>query len=284
MSKKLNLKELQFESWIEEWDWIYNYYDAAIEDEYRVDVLRKTADSIYLEPYVRYTTGYMHELADKLEFCTDEEPCKSPACKRCVRMFQIEIYRSILRSIVHELERDPDTRFCAMNIVQYSRAVDAYGFVDYDIKADKTRLGKLLFNSKVTGPVLGAFEMDFHKTPQKWLGHYHLFARLSGNEEAIARLSGKVGKLHPEHIKSNVIARPFLVQEIQDPRKQISYLYKLGFNEVRDFKTPNRKRRTKKYRLEERLFCNYLCWMYEMGLKKFLVRRKASVWLRHSNF
>ncbi|ELA8151182.1 hypothetical protein ACN9RQ_002728 [Vibrio parahaemolyticus] len=284
MSEKLNVEELQLESWIEERDWIYNYYDAAIEDEFRVELLRDTADSIYLEPYVMYTNEYMHDLADELDNCTDDDPCKSAACKRCVRWFQIESYRAILQAMVRELETEPDTRFCAMHLVQYSRAVDAYGFVDYDIKADKNRLGKLLSSSKVAGPVLGAFEMDFHKTPQKWLSHYHLFARLSGNEQAMASLAGKVGKLHPEHIKTNVRARPFLVQEIQDPRKQISYLYKLGFNEVRDYKTPAQKRRTKKYRLEERLFCNYLCWMHEMGRKKFLVRRKASDWLRCSKF
>ncbi len=282
MSNKLSLEELKHESWIEEWDWIYNYDFAAMEDEYRVEVLRKVADSIYLEPNVMYSNADMHDLADRLEYCTKEEPCGSTACKRCVRMFQIKQYRETLNAMVHELEVDPDVRFCAMHLIQYSRDINAYEFFGYDVQADKDRLRHLLSSSKVAGPILGTFEMDFHKTPQKWLSHYHLFARLTGNEEAIARLVGKVSKLHPKHIKNNVTARPFLIQKIQDPRKQISYLYKLGFNEVRDFKTPDRKRRTKKYRLEDRLFCYYLCWMHEMGSKKFLVKRNASSWLRRS--
>lgn len=280
MRNKLNLNELL----TEDWEWIYSYSDAEKEDEYRVETLREVANEIYLNPGRRYSNADMHNLADKLEICSDDEPCESPACKRCTRNYQIKIVETILRAMKNDLKEDPDIRYCAIHLIQYSRSVELNDFVYYDIQADKDRLRHLISSSELTGPVLGALEMDFHRTPQKWLSHYHLFTRLTGNEEALARLAGKVGKLHPQHIKTNVRARPFLIQEIKDPLEQISYLYKLGFNEVRDYKTPDQKRRTKKYRLEKRLFCDFLCWMDEMGRKKFLYKRHANDWLRHSDF
>ncbi|TOF59504.1 hypothetical protein CGJ19_24055, partial [Vibrio parahaemolyticus] len=65
-------------------------------------------------------------------------------------------------------------------IIQYSRGVDAYDFVNYDIPKDKDRLRKLLSRCGISGPVLGAFELDFHDSPQKWLPHYHVLMRKSG--------------------------------------------------------------------------------------------------------
>lgn len=58
------------------------------------------------------------------------------------------------------------TEYGIYTIIQYSRGVDAYDFVNYDIPKDKDRLRKLLSRCGISGPVLGAFELDFHDSPQ----------------------------------------------------------------------------------------------------------------------
>lgn len=211
---------------LEECEWHFSEYEAYEENEYRINILRKIADEIYLNRGRRYSCGRLHELADKLESCNEGlYECKSLACKKCNRQFKIERVNNIIDSILMDQEQEPKFEYGIYTIIQYSRCVGAYDFVDYDIPKDKDRIRQLLSRSKITGPVLGSFELDFHQGPQKWLTHYHLLIRKSGNEDAIKRLKNRITKLHPEHIKKNRQARPFMEQSLKDPLEQLSYIH-----------------------------------------------------------
>ncbi|WP_447073651.1 hypothetical protein [Vibrio alginolyticus] len=282
----MELHDFLYDLKLENWEWIYDEHQAYEEDIFRIDTLRSRANDLFQVRGRRYTNADMHNLADMIENCIDGEACRSPACKRCTRQHQIEHVTSILEVMLTELNMGTSIRYCALHLVQYSRNIEAYEFLNYDVQADKDRLRKLLSSSGIDGPVLGSLEMDFHKSPQKWLSHYHLLTKLTGNEQALGRLSDKIKRLHPEHIKSGVTARPFMVQKIGNPVKQLSYLCKLGFNEVRDYKTNGFRRCTKKYRLDTLLFCDYLCWMNELGRRKFLFQYHAREWkkIKRSEF
>ncbi|OBT05136.1 hypothetical protein A9257_05225 [Vibrio cyclitrophicus] len=268
---------------LEECDWLMSEYEAYLENEYRIELLRKMAAHVHGSLGRRYSCGRLHALADKLEDCNEGlYECKSVACKKCNRQFKIERVNNIIASILLDQEQIQNVEYGVYTIIQYSRGVDAYDFVDYDIPRDKDRLRKLLSRCGIDGPVLGSFELDFHCSPQKWLPHYHVLMRKSGNEEAIERLSEKLTKLHPKHIKQNRQARPFMKQEFRDPLKQLSYIHKLACFEVRDYQSFWGKNLTKKYRLNKLMFCESLCWLDEQDRRTLPFQWHAREWLKQS--
>ncbi|EPN5005464.1 hypothetical protein ACT0GK_003210 [Vibrio parahaemolyticus] len=268
---------------LEECDWLMSEYEAYLENEYRIELLRKVADHVYGSLGRRYSCGRLHELADKLEACNEGlYECKSVACKKCNRQFKIERVNNIIASILLDQEQTQNVEYGVYTIIQYSRGVDAYDFVDYDIPKDKDRLRKLLSRCGIDGPVLGSFELDFHDSPQKWLPHYHVLMRKSGNEEAIEQLGDKLTKLHPKHIKQNRQARPFMKQEFRNPLKQLSYIHKLACFEVRDYQSFWGKNLTKKYRLNKLMFCESLCWLDEQDRRTLPFQWHARAWLKQS--
>lgn len=244
-------------------DWFISELDAYEEDEYRVQTLRRVANLNYQNPFRRYSNGSLHDLADKIERCGSHDfVCQSVACKRCNREFTI-----CKVDIIHnEMTNHPKIKYKVVTIVQYSRAIAPYEIADYDVRSDKERLRKLIIRCGITGPVFGMFEIDFHQTPNLWLPHYHLVLEQS-NENLIGleMLKIKLKKIHSDNIYQNIKPRPILAQDIKNPLKQISYVYKILATEIRDFTSVTGSRITKKYRLDDLLFSEYLCWADELG-------------------
>ncbi|UTV27213.1 hypothetical protein [Photobacterium atrarenae] len=269
---------------LEDCEWFISEYKALEENEYRVDALRRLADDTYMNPHRRYCNADLHNLADKLELCNaDEIKCRSYACKRCNRLYQISKVNSIVEIIQSEKNQGIHMNYCFITIVQYSCSVQAYDFVNYDIQSDKDRFRNLLKRSGVKGPVLGTIELDFHRSPQVWLPHYHLIAQLSEeNKIPINNLRDKVTKLHPNHIAPGVLAKPFMVKRIKSLSGLLSYIYKFSCQEVRYYKGRKGDRRTCKFRLNNLLFCESLCWLDQQNRRSLLFEYNVRPWIKQS--
>lgn len=268
---------------LEECSWLPSEHEAYEENEYRIESLRELADEVYLNRGRRYSTGKLHELADKLEACNEGSiECKSLACKKCNRKLKIERVNNIVSAMKLEQAHGFEYEYGIYTILQYSRFVSAYDFVDYDIPKDKDRIRKNLSRCGVVSPVVGSFELDFHEKPQRWLTHYHLLIRQTGNDDAISKLKRNIQKLHPTNIKKNRCARPFMEQKLSDPHEQISYIHKLASFEVRDYKTHFGMRVTHKHRLNKRMFCECLCWLDELDKRTLFFQWQAREWLKES--
>ncbi|WP_104028043.1 hypothetical protein [Vibrio jasicida] len=268
---------------LDECSWLSSEHDAYEENDYRIALLRELADEVYLNRGRRYSTGDLHELADKLEACNEEIiECKSLACKKCNRKFKIERVNDIVSAMKLEQEHGFEFEYGIYTILQYSHCVSAYEFVNYDVPKDKDRVRQVLSRCGISGPVVGCFELDFHEQPQRWLPHYHLLIRKTGNEDAISKLKSCMHKLHPKNIKKNRCARPFMEQKLNDPHKQLSYIYKLASFEVRDYKTHSGKRITHKHRLNKLLFCESLCWLDSKDRRLLPFQWHAREWIKQS--
>ncbi|WP_210459371.1 hypothetical protein [Vibrio crassostreae] len=268
---------------LDECSWLSSEHDAYAENDYRIALLRELADEVYLNRGRRYSTGDLYELADKLEACNEEIiECKSLACKKCNRKFKIERVNDIVSAMKLEQEHGLEFEYGIYTILQYSRSVSAYAFIDYDVPKDKDRIRKILSRCGVIGPVVGSFELDFHEKPQRWLTHYHLLMRQTGNEDAISELKSRVQKLHPINIKKNRCARPFMEQKLSDAHEQLSYIHKLASFEVRDYKTHFGKKGTHKHRLNKLMFCESLCWLDGLDRRTLPFQWHARAWLKQS--
>ena len=278
MSKKIQENKVQ----LQDCDWYISEYTATEENNHRIDILRKVADDNFLNSHRRYSNGYLHDLADKLELCnSDEIKCGSPACKKCNRAFQIERVNKIVKAMRSDIKKDPKLSFGSFTLIEYERAINPYDFVDFNVQMDKERVRKLFRSSGVVGPILGSLEFDFHRSQQLWLPHYHLLVPLGEQyRKPLKKLCKKIAALHPQHLESEVLPRPTMIQNVKDALKQVSYIHKLSCFEVRDYKTSLGNRRTKKYRLDDLLFSESLCWINEVGRRKMLFEYGARGWLK----
>ncbi|MDF4791202.1 hypothetical protein P3532_19785 [Vibrio parahaemolyticus] len=97
---------------LEECDWLMSEYEAYLENEYRIELLRKMADHVHGSLGRRYSCGRLHALADKLEDCNEGlYECKSVACKKCNRQFKIERVNNIIASILLDQEQTQNIEY-----------------------------------------------------------------------------------------------------------------------------------------------------------------------------
>ncbi|MGF1711161.1 hypothetical protein L4C37_11390 [Vibrio kagoshimensis] len=265
---------------------IETYLEACDEDELRIKFLESQGK------------GKHYELEEKLTNCADEDPCSSLACKKCNRDFRIEHVAKLVRlyrryhlkakvinwkRALNGKNRQAVRPWYVLTIIDYNRAFTAYDFPSQtDLENTKKRLYSMLNRSGFEGAIVGAFEIDFHRKEELWLPHFHLIVfPHSGNDDCIETLRNKLKKSQTCHIKDGRIPRPLMVQEVCDPIEQFSYIYKLLYAEVIDRKSfKSGGYETKKQRLEKLLFCEHLCWLDSLRLRKkmlFNYRAKGKV-------
>lgn len=218
--------------------------DALDENEIRISTLRYIGGEDY------------EELANRLWECNKGELiCNSLACKLCNRNYRLARVNTLVEKVLNT-----KNNWWIVTIIDYERA-----FTDldtFDVRKSKDRLRKILERSGFEGPIVGSFEIDFHKSCDLWLPHFHLLCPSTTKKV----LKGKLYKQQCNHIKKGRKAKPVKFQKLQNPYEQISYIYKLVFNSVHDYKSCRTQiTRTRKYRLSRSMFCLSLYWMDKLG-------------------
>ncbi|MCR9367430.1 hypothetical protein [Vibrio antiquarius] len=260
---------------------IETYFEACLENRTRIRILD------------RFEQGRYYALGEKLHICSEKEPCKSFACKKCCRELKLEqvakllsLYTRYKRKCVKKNERRALNGkkprvirpWYIITVIDYKRAFTANELPEYeDIVNIRKRMYSMLYRCGFTGPIWGAFEVDYHRLCELWLPHYHLivFPRRR-NDSCIETLKQRVKKLQPNHIKEDRKARPIMVQIVRDPIEQFSYVYKLLYSEVVDVKSQRTGvLETSKQRLEELLFAKHLFWLDSATRKSILFEFKA---------
>lgn len=216
------------------------------------------------------------ELAERLMGCSDMiKACNSLACKVCNRAFRLRT----VDEIVLKMRRDK-IKWWSVTLIDYSRAFEHSELQHFDLRKSKDRLRKLLKRSGFHGPIFGSIEIDFHESCQLWQPHFHLIMPISEqNTWAKEVLSKKLKRLQPNHIKSGLIARPYKFSPIRKPYTQVSYVYKLAFFGVKDWKCNfSGKPLTRKTRLDAKTFCDSLIWMDKQGRRAVLFSYDEKGW------
>lgn len=82
--------------------------------------------------------------------------------------------------------------------------------------------------------VIGGFEMDYHTDTGLWLPHFHLIT--FDEEEALNKLWNRMKNKRNMSVRKNVISRPMFDTGIDEPEKQITYLFKVIWWRVESYK------------------------------------------------
>ncbi len=162
-------------------------------------------------------------LADRLESCVNDYPCGSMACFRCSRQRRLRLVNKWLSFF----QTHPD--YVMVTLVFYDEMFPNRHLLDWDLNRLKQRLRKQLERIDFEGPIVGGFEMDYHRHTQKpseseWMPHFHLLipndpAKLKQLRQYMLRAKN----LHKRKGKKN---RPMRVDRIVDVVHALTYCFK----------------------------------------------------------
>lgn len=112
------------------------------------------------------------KLADRLADCHDS-PCGSMACFRCSRWRRLQLLSQWLPYFMDS----PD--YVAVTLVFYQDMLSNNQLLGWTPDLLKQRLRKQLARIGFDQPIIGGFEMDYHRYTQKpgesyWMPHFHL--------------------------------------------------------------------------------------------------------------
>jgi hypothetical protein len=158
-------------------------------------------------------------VADRLASCDRDARCLSPACSICVGRTRIWIYGEIARLWnLRGTTAAADLHVITLVHEDWTRSKSA--LQDFDPGVLVGRVRHQFRRAGITGvTVLGAVHGEFDKRRGYWQPHLHLAAR--GMRQADLNL------LRQRHYRrSSRIDRPMVVQSVDYPARQISYLYK----------------------------------------------------------
>jgi hypothetical protein len=160
-----------------------------------------------------------HALAARLSACARDDRCLSPTCPLCVGRTRIWFYGEIAR--VLDLQRRAgwaDIRL--VTLVHQDWIIPTTEIMRFNPKLLVDRVRHQFLRAETTGAiVIGAVHGEFDQQRQCWQPHLHLIAQgLSEKSVNLIR--------HRHYRRSTNIYRPMLVQPLENPAKQISYLFK----------------------------------------------------------
>ncbi|PRI21657.1 hypothetical protein BZY99_02660 [Pectobacterium versatile] len=216
-----------------------------------------------------YTGARYKTLCAKLTECHPKYPCNSAACPECRRRYRLKMTREVLRlcSKTHKWRN--------VTLVFYQDAFTDVEAPAWSPDALIARLQRWLKECGFRYMVIGGFEMDYHTDTGLWLPHFHLIT--FNEEEALNKLRNRMKNKRNMSVRKNVISRPMFDTGIDDPEKQISYLFKTIWWRVESYKentltfindkSIKPKRRTIKRRLRPRQHAHSLVMMDKQGIQ-----------------
>ncbi len=207
-------------------------------------------------------------LAEKLFGCNPDEPCHSFACAECVRRFRVKKINQLVCFC------EDYQKWNVVTIIYYDEMVSS--LFRLNIQKLKDRLRKQLNRSGVADVVIGCFEADYHPEYKAWMPHFHLLVKSevadSFEWKCFRKNHSKRQKNEKRKIKRK---RSVLFQIVQDPSKQIAYVYKVMWQKVDAFYC-DEHRYTKKYRLTREHFIHSLLKLDNLRLSdlEFMYRAR----------
>lgn len=112
-------------------------------------------------------------LADRLESCVNGHPCGSMACFRCSRQRRLRLVNKWLSFF------QANPKYVMVTLVFYEEMFPNSRLLGWDLNRLKQRLRKQLERIGFDCPIVGGFEMDYHRHTQNpgvshWMPHFHL--------------------------------------------------------------------------------------------------------------
>lgn len=215
-----------------------------------------------------YTGARYKALCAKLTECHPKYPCNSAACPECRRGYRLQMTREVLRLC------SKTNKWRSVTLIFYQ---DAFTDAEAPIWSPDALIARLRRWLKECGfryMVIGGFEMDYHTDTGLWLPHFHLIT--FNEEEALNKLRNRMKNKRNMSARKSVISRPMFDTGIDNPEKQISYLFKTIWWRVESYKehrlmvfnnkSVKPKRRTIKRRLRPKQHAYSLVMMDELGI------------------
>lgn len=203
------------------------------------------------------TKGGNRELAIKLARCRQKRRCKSPACPKCVRHNRRGFCHAVTaHSKLHDMANQRTA-----TLICHSEAMADEELESFDPNRLTEKVRKQLTRSGFQNPVIGGLELDYHEDIQLWIPHFHLLvANDIGPLETLRKKYLAKEKRPPSKgTHTTPTSRPMMVQKLNNPPKQLSYLCKQRWQLIRPYEDPETgKRRTRKLRLKRYEFIKSL--------------------------
>lgn len=216
-----------------------------------------------------YTGACYKALCERLTECHPKYPCNSAACPECHRRYRLQMTREVLRLC------NKTHKWRSVTLIFYQ---DAFTDAEAPIWSPDALIARLRRWLKECGfkyMVIGGFEMDYHIDTGLWLPHFHLIT--FNEEEALNKLRNRMKNKRNMSARKSVISRPMFDTGIDNPEKQISYLFKAIWWRVESYKenkpilinnkSIKPKRRTKKFRLCPKQHAHSLVMMDKQGIQ-----------------
>ncbi|EKM5064296.1 hypothetical protein PUZ93_001293 [Cronobacter turicensis] len=243
--------------------------DACEEKSKRIKSLRITGRRLAKRDYLK--------LAIKLENCWPGEPCGSAACPECFRRHRLEIIGEVLRLC------NKRKKWRSATLIFYQDAFSDDQLLKWRLDTLIARLKRWLKECGFSAMVIGGFEMDFHMDINKWVPHFHLI--IQNDKQAIRNLRARMKNKRNMNTRKNVINRPMLVSNLNNPVRQVSYRFKAIWWRVESIqyddyyiqggKERKRKRWTKKYRLLSKQHADSLLMLDSLGIAELTFMYKV---------
>ncbi|WP_392552947.1 hypothetical protein RHO14_03515 [Orbus wheelerorum] len=186
-------------------------------------------------PYLAGRCKLLHKLAA----CYPMEPCFSPVCHECRRKLRVTLLTYLIKHL-------NDCNYRIVTIIDYNYLIDE-DFKFFDLKKYQNNFYHRIRNAGINSQIIGCFELDYHQDINAWLPHFHLI--IPDDTETIGCLRTVARNINKHSIRKGVRKRPILVQKLNDPIKQISYLFKFMPQMVISYKYQG-KRYTRKISLK----------------------------------
>lgn len=161
-------------------------------------------------------SGIRYKLLSKLINCYPDTRCISPSCHVCKRELRLKLIPYIQKYYKGK-------NSLIVSIIDYNYLTDD-DLKYFNIEKYKNNFYHRIRNIGINSPIIGCFELDYHQDINAWLPHFHLIT--SDNTKTIECLRSIARNINKHSIRKGVRKRPILVQKLNDPIKQISYLFK----------------------------------------------------------
>lgn len=157
----------------------------------------------------------------KLNACTDDTPCNSPACPVCVRRNRLTYIGSCIDFGINLFE------WKFLTIINYNDICQGNDILNLDIKKLSDQLRYVLSEEPEIEMAIGCFEIEFNQESNSWIPHFHLLIKTRNKSlkklRSLIKKSTKL-KINQEEIK---VKRPVRVDNIYDMYSLIAYIYKI---------------------------------------------------------
>ncbi|WP_447881407.1 hypothetical protein [Serratia fonticola] len=188
---------------------------ADVENRTRITILRRVGKKL--------DKPDCFALADRLESCVNDYPCGSMACFRCSRQRRLRLIDKWLSFF----QANPN--YVMVTLVFYDEMFPNRHLFGWDLDRLKHRLRKQLERIDFEEPIVGGFEMDYHRHTQKpseseWMPHFHLL--IPNDPAKLKQLHQYMLRAKNLHRRKEKINRPMHKKQIVSAVQALTYCIK----------------------------------------------------------